>query len=98
MFANKINLETKISHLIFKQFDSENQNRLTFGDFIDYLNMLLNGTQKEKTRFIFDMITEKKTSEFTKTQLFHYYKILKNDDMEDFFDSEDSSEDENVFE
>lgn len=48
--------------------------------------MLLNGNQNEKSKFIFDIITQKKTDRFSKNQLFDFYKLMKEDE-EDFFES-----------
>lgn len=88
MYDKKINLQPRVSYRMFQIFDSENQNQLSFSDFIDYLNMLLNGTQNEKSKFIFDIITQRKTDRFSKKQIFEFYKFMKEDqDQENFFES-----------
>lgn len=57
--------------------------------------MLLNGRQSEKSKFIFEIITQRKTDRFSKKQLFEFYKFMKEDQNEDdFFESfsEDQSD------
>jgi len=50
---------------MFNVIVSDIKANMCFSDFVGYLNLLLNGSEDQKFRFMFELITNKKKNEFT---------------------------------
>ncbi|KAM3139717.1 hypothetical protein pb186bvf_008175 [Paramecium bursaria] len=53
-----LGLEQQLSDRIFAQIDSDKDGQINFENFLQYLNMLLNGTPEEKALFSFKLLTQ----------------------------------------
>ena len=76
MFPNDL-----VAHRLFSVVDIDNSGQLDFEEFMKYLFMLLEGTQKEKTGFIFKMIAGQENENFKIDDLTDYYMIINNDEF-----------------
>lgn len=66
---------------MFHILDSKKVGALCFSDFVGYLNLLLNGEQKDKSRLIFDLLTQKRKHFFTIEDLQEFYCLVKSEQV-----------------
>ena len=81
---------------MYDQIDTDINNKIEFSEFMEYIILVLNGTQLEKNYFIFKFISGKKKLFFSKKDLIDCYKIVNKHEDGDFDNEEEEKEMANI--
>ncbi len=77
MFSKKIYTSSEISFRMYLTIDSDRSGNIDFEEFMKYIILLLEGSQEEKSQFIFNFISIRKKSKFFELEdLIEFYCLI----------------------